>query len=272
MGGEGEEAPIVDRLVVLPAIDHDLHRVVQTAVRNAAEVLECPDVLSQRGREVLRLDEAEIASPRIAEHVAEGVDPLLASHRERDEVGRVVHLPLLAGGGLESLDGVMHRTRADASQEVLDDRVTALEATDPELLQQANPGQVRILLEQTVDVVFEGIKHALALERHWRENQDAVTALLADVGQDTPDGLTRDLELPADAADRAARTTQPDNLVAQLLGHGSLSVVKNSTRLRSATAPALRQSWAKLGSSAARSASVSSETPRPNNQPCIRAS
>ena len=57
--GEGQEAGVVDRLVALVTGHHDLHIVVQAGGGHAAQVLEGPHVLADRGLEVL-------ATPRSA--------------------------------------------------------------------------------------------------------------------------------------------------------------------------------------------------------------
>ena len=73
--GEGQEAGVVDRLVVLPARDDDLHVVVQAGGGQTPQMLEGPDVLADRGLEVLPLGKAEVLPPRVAQHVAEQVHP-----------------------------------------------------------------------------------------------------------------------------------------------------------------------------------------------------
>ena len=64
--------------------------------------VEGADVLAQGGLEVLGLDEAQVLPARVAQHVAEGVDPAAAFLGEVDVVGGVIHLGLDARCGLEA--------------------------------------------------------------------------------------------------------------------------------------------------------------------------
>src|SRR5205823_12959300 len=65
VGGESQEARVVDRLVVLVTLHHYLEVVVQAGGGHAAQVREGGDVLAQRRLEVLSADEAHILTPRI---------------------------------------------------------------------------------------------------------------------------------------------------------------------------------------------------------------
>src|SRR5436305_15347905 len=69
--GERQEARIVDRLVVLVTLHHDLEVVIQTGRGHSAQVRESGDVLAEGGVEVLAGDEAHILTPRIAQQVTE---------------------------------------------------------------------------------------------------------------------------------------------------------------------------------------------------------
>jgi hypothetical protein len=60
MGGEGQEARIVDRLVVLVTLHHHLEVVVQAGGGHAAQVRESSAVRPQRRVEVLAGDKAQI--------------------------------------------------------------------------------------------------------------------------------------------------------------------------------------------------------------------
>ena len=63
--GERQEAGVVDRLAVLPPRDDHLHVVVQALGRQTSQMPEGPDVLADRGLEVLPLGKTEILSPRV---------------------------------------------------------------------------------------------------------------------------------------------------------------------------------------------------------------
>src|SRR5271170_1300983 len=65
--GEGQEARVVERTILVVTQDNYLHVVVQAGGRTSAEVVEGADVLADRGDEVLRLDESHVGPPRVAQ-------------------------------------------------------------------------------------------------------------------------------------------------------------------------------------------------------------
>ncbi len=76
MGRERQEPWVVHRLVAVGvAAHHDFHVVIKTGCRDSAQVFESADVLAQRGGEILAFDEMEILPERVAQDVAEGVNP-----------------------------------------------------------------------------------------------------------------------------------------------------------------------------------------------------
>ena len=60
MGGERQEAGIVNRVVVFPARDDHLHIVVQTGGCQALQMPKGLDVLARRGLEVLPFGKTEV--------------------------------------------------------------------------------------------------------------------------------------------------------------------------------------------------------------------
>ena len=81
MGRERQEPRVVDRLVAVVTAHHDFHVVIKTSRRDSAQVLEGADVLADGRGEILALDEVEILPARVAQHIAEGVDPAASFDR-----------------------------------------------------------------------------------------------------------------------------------------------------------------------------------------------
>src|SRR5260370_15049751 len=102
MRGEGQKARIVQRPVLVVLQHYDLHVVVKTDRGHAAKIREGADVLADRGGEVLRLDERQVRTPRVAQHIAEQVNAPPAFLGEIDVVGAVIHLSLRAPARLEA--------------------------------------------------------------------------------------------------------------------------------------------------------------------------
>ena len=75
VGRERQKPRVVDRLVAVMASDDDFHVVIKTGRRDAAHVLEGADVLADGRGEVLTLDEMKILPARVAQDIAECVNP-----------------------------------------------------------------------------------------------------------------------------------------------------------------------------------------------------
>ncbi len=103
VSGEGQETRVVDRFATFVARHHDFHVVVQAGGRDASQILECSYVLANRRRKVLRLDEPQVLTPRVAQHIAEQLDSPPSLAAEVDRVGGVVHLGLESRTRLETL-------------------------------------------------------------------------------------------------------------------------------------------------------------------------
>jgi len=100
--------------VAVPQHDR-FHVVVQASRRHAAEVLEGADVLTQRGRQVLALNKAQILTTRVAQQIAEQVDATAAFTGKVDIVSAVIHLGLDARRRLETLQPVRAAVAARSS-------------------------------------------------------------------------------------------------------------------------------------------------------------
>ena len=126
--GEGQETRVVHRLVSVVIRHHDFHVVVQAAGRHASQIFKRPHVLANRRREVLRLDEPQILTSRIAQQITEQVHPPASLAGEVDRVGRVIHLGLLPRSGLETLHEFARRAPAEPPQLTLHRAIAAGEA------------------------------------------------------------------------------------------------------------------------------------------------
>ena len=118
VGGEGEELGIVEGAVGVVAQDHRFEVVVQADAGDAAEMMEGLHVLAQRGRQIHRLDEAQVLPARVAEQVAEQVDAPPAFAGEVDVVDAMIHLGLHAGVGLKARHGRRRSARPQQTQGV----------------------------------------------------------------------------------------------------------------------------------------------------------
>src|SRR5438034_10732136 len=110
VGSEGQEASVVNRLLAIPGLHHDLHVVIETRGGGAPEVCKGADMLANGRREVLLFHEAHELTSRIPEDITESVDPAAPFGGEVDIVGGIVHLCLDARARFETLYGLSQRT------------------------------------------------------------------------------------------------------------------------------------------------------------------
>jgi hypothetical protein len=129
--GKGEEPRVVERLLAVPRLHDDFHTVVEARGGGAPQVREGAHVFAHRGREVLRLHEAQVAAARVAEDVTEGVHAPAALLGERDVERGVIHLRLHAGARFEPDHRRLGRLRAQRAQARLDDGMAARETGGP---------------------------------------------------------------------------------------------------------------------------------------------
>ena len=111
MGRERQETRVVDRLVTVVTTHHDFHVVIETGRRDSAQVLKGADVLADGRGEILALDEVQILPARVAQHIAEGVNPAASFDREIEVIGGVIHLRLKPRRRLEPPHGADDRSR-----------------------------------------------------------------------------------------------------------------------------------------------------------------
>ncbi len=154
---EGEEPRVIDRLLAVPLLDDDFHIVVEARGGGAAQMVKGPHVLAERRGEILRLDEPEVPSSRVAEDVTERVHAPAPFLRERDLKGRIIHLRLHPRSGLEAHDRLARGLWSHGAQAILHDRVPAGETLGPQLLIEPYGGDVGIPLEQGGDVIGIGV-------------------------------------------------------------------------------------------------------------------
>ena len=162
--GEGQEPRVVDRLVVFVAGHHDLHVVVQAGGRHSAQVLEGPHVLADRGGEVLILREAQILTPRPGQNVAEQINPPPTVQNEVQIVLGVIHLGLLAGTGLKTLNQRPSRLRTPPPQMIPDDRILARKAAACQFLEHPHGGDVRIAGQQFLHRLLVIVQQTVPLD------------------------------------------------------------------------------------------------------------
>ncbi len=128
MGGEGEEPRVIQHPVGVVPHDHGLEVVVQANTGRPAEMVEGAHVLAQGRRQVHRLDKAQVLPARIAQHVAEQVNPTPAFTQEVQVVDAKIHLRLLARPRLETRHRRLGGTRPQMPDAFAHDGVVARKA------------------------------------------------------------------------------------------------------------------------------------------------
>ena len=160
MGRERQEPWIVDGLVAVVPAHHDFHVVIKTGCRDSAQVLEGADVLADGRGEVLALDEVQVLPARVAQHIAEGINPAAAFDREIDVVGGVIHLRLLSRCGLEPPHGLDDGPRTQRTHPLAEQRVAPLVTEPAQLLVDSLRRDVGIAGQQVGDRPYVGIELA----------------------------------------------------------------------------------------------------------------
>ena len=169
MRRERQEPRVIDRLVAVVAADDDFHVVIQASRRDSAQVLEGADVLADGRGEVLGLDEVEVLPPRVAQHVAEGVDAAAAFVREIKIIGGVIHLCLDPRGGLEPPHRRDDRPRTQPPHPFGEDRIAARVTEPAQFLVDPSDRDVGITRQQVGDRRFVGVELAAARRRRSRQ-------------------------------------------------------------------------------------------------------
>ena len=234
MRGEGQEFGIVERPFVAMPQDHDLQVVVQAGAGHAAQVRKGADVFAEGGRQVLRLDEAQVLPARVTQHVAEEVDAAAAFVGEVDVVGAVIHLGLLPRQRLEADHRFAERCRPQFQDPLPNDGAAAAKTLGPQLLEDARDRDVGIALEQLLDRVVEGIDLARPPLRYGQSSGRFRTGTLGfPASDDALHRLACHPQVPSDASQRGSALPPPDDLVAQFFVHADSS--RSSAGHRSST-------------------------------------
>lgn len=156
VGGEGQEACVVNGLLSVVAADNDLHVVVETIGGDAAQMREGRNVLANRRGEVLTLDEIHILAAGVSKDIAEGVNAALALRREVDLVGGIIHLRLNTWSGFKAPNELAWLV-AYVAEVILDNRIGALESEPTEFFPHADGGDLGITFQKLKDVVLEWV-------------------------------------------------------------------------------------------------------------------
>lgn len=220
VGGEGEEARVVERLLPLPAEHDGLLAVVLARAGGAAETLEALDVPVGEREGVSALVEPEALARRVAEHVREDLHGRARPVGEVDRVRRPVRLGHLAGRvHRRRLRGFGAFARPDLAHVRLDRGVAAGEAGRAQLLEDALTGDLRVACEQRGDPLGEGRELALARRarrpRRQRRLRRPPRLLVRD--EQLTDRVAADRQRPGDRPAREALLAERDGLVRQLL-------------------------------------------------------
>ncbi len=88
------------------------------------------------------------------------IHPAAAFAREVEVVGAVIHLCLKTWGCLEADDRFTRQSRPQFKHSLANDAPTASEPLEPQFLEDALDGDLRIALQQLLDRVVEGIDQA----------------------------------------------------------------------------------------------------------------
>ena len=213
--GEGQEARVVDRLVVLVALHHHLEVVVQAGGGHAAQVREGGHVLPQRRVEVLADDEVQVLAPRVAQQVAEQLHAAWAFLGKGDGIRGIIHLRLCPRCGLETDHRRLGGRRPQLLQPPPHRRVTARKAALPQLLPQPLSGQVGIALQQIPDDAVEG-RQATARPgpRRGRGGGGSLVPCRGHLVQDVMHHVPRHVQLLGDPPLRQPLAGQADDVIA----------------------------------------------------------
>ena len=160
--GKGQKARIVQWPVLVVLQHHDLHVVVEADRGHAAKIREGADVLANRGGKVLRLDERQVRTPRVAQHIAEQVNSPPAFLGEIDVVGAVIHLGLLTHGRLEADHRRARGLHAQLPYPFTHHGVADGKAAGTQLLVHPHRRHVRVTLQQLHQEAFVLIEPARA--------------------------------------------------------------------------------------------------------------
>ena len=226
MGGEGQELGVVQRPLVAVPQDYHLHVVVEAGACDAAEVFKGADVFTQRGRQVLDFDEAEVLPARVAQQVAEQMDAAAAGPGEVEIVGAVIHLCLRPGVGLETHDRFARGPRPQLPDALAENRVAAGEAQPPQLFEQPRDRDVGVTRQPLTNRVVVGIERTGTSTRRCRRC-GGVRPFRFPAADDRLHGLASQVQFRGNLSDRGAALMPTHNLVACCFGHDAAST--NST-------------------------------------------
>ena len=195
VGGEGEEAWIVDGLLPLPAQDDIFLAVVGAHLGAPPEAREGLSVPIHERMEVRVPVEVVVLAPGVDEHIRECLDLLLVAVCEEDVIRRPVvfgHLPRSVIGRRQA--GGRARRGALEAHVFLDGGVAALEALLAQGLEDPLGGDVTIQPEQLGDA--RGVR--VDLGRAWRAGRSRGDRRLPDLARG---GVGREHDLDRVAAD-----------------------------------------------------------------------
>ncbi len=216
--GEGQEARIIDRLVVFVPGDHDFHAVVETGRGDTAQVLEGLNVLPLRRLHVLRFDEPQVLPARVAQDQAEQVDPPPAFLGEVQRVDGIIHLSLDTGSGLEPLDPGRLEAWTQLTDTLTEDAVAAGVTAPPQFLPDPLDRDLRIAREQILNRLHVRIDQARAARPRslqFRRHGSLLTLVLV-LLQDRLDGLAGQLHLARHATHGLSAIPATNDLIANL--------------------------------------------------------
>ena len=148
MGDEGDKRGIKDRTHRLPAEHHRLFSVVEAFIGRAAKVLEGIPVPPDERVEIPGRDEVDILSPGKPQDVGKAQHRGFSGTHERDGIRAPVHLPLLAGLGLEADHRFTLGPLSHGPQPVPEDRDPSRVSGIPELLEHAHARYVGEFLDE----------------------------------------------------------------------------------------------------------------------------
>ncbi len=138
---------------------------------------------------------ADVEQPRVAEHGHEGI-ALAPGELELGEID----LRLVPRRGLEADDGLGRRSRADTADEVSDLAVTARVAGGPDLVEEADGGELGVVGQPGLDDLFVGVERG-GPRRAWRVARRCVeVSVELAVGDPAADGALVDAESSSDGS------------------------------------------------------------------------
>lgn len=218
MGDERRKGGVEDGPAGFPAQDHGPLVIIQTVPGNAAKIFEGVAVPADERIEIAGCREVDVVAPGVGQDVGEAPELHLACAPKRNRVEAPVHLALLAGLGLEADDRLLLARQPQLAQKLAHDRDPArIAGLFAQLLVEAGARDVRVILEDLLDLWPEGIELARSAPSALTQRVMPLLALIGVSAKNPPHGVAGDAELAGQRPDACAAPRQENDPMGQIL-------------------------------------------------------